>query len=128
MVVHEIDIDRVASLKAEGDPEVPRDSDGPEAVQVAAEPMQAEAGSVHVFGSFGVVQLVEDALDARDIRLRKSAAVVLLVEASQPAMAEVGDHRRTVRGAQSPATGSRSGAGTRSIERLPACLRAWARS
>ena len=111
MVVHEIDVDRVASLEAEDDPEIPRDSNGPEAVQVAAEPMQPEAGPVHVFGPFGVVQLVEDALDARDMRLRKSAPIILLVEAPQPAMAEVDDHGLTVRRASIAGDGFEVGHG-----------------
>lgn len=93
MVVDQVDIHGISALETEDDPQIPRDSHGPKAVEIAAQPMQPQPGSIHVFGTFGVVQLVENPPDPSNMGLWQPAAVILLLEAAQAAMAEVGDHR-----------------------------------
>lgn len=93
MVVDQVDIHGISALETEDDPQVPRDPHRPKAVEIAAQPMQPQPGAIHVFGTFGGVQLVEDPPDPSDMGLRQAAAVILLLEAAQVAMAKVSDHR-----------------------------------
>jgi len=92
MIIDEIDIEGVAFLETEYDPPIAADGDAPEAFQIAAQAMQAEALDVHVVNRDGGIQAAEQADDLLDQIGPQLAAVVMLEEASEPTMPNASDH------------------------------------
>ena len=130
MVVDQVNVNDIAAFESKDDPKIARYINSPEPAQVAPQAVEPPSWNSQILGLTRLIETFEYPVDADNVSLRQTAAIVSLVEAPQPAMAEVDDHRRTVRGAQSPATGSRSGSGSRSIRRarFSARFRARARS
>jgi hypothetical protein len=82
MVIHQIDILGVTGFETEDDPPVCTDGDGPEARQVAPEPMQPETGQIHVAHVAGFVQTSQNSLDLVHLIGPEMTPLASLVESS----------------------------------------------
>src|SRR3990172_5860418 len=92
MVVDQINIVRVASLEAEDDAPVCPDRHAPEALEVAFEAVQSEAGQVHVFRPPGAVQHEKDVFEFLEQIRADAFSVALLKQPFQPLMPEAFNH------------------------------------
>ena len=97
VVVEEIDVESSAVLEAENDPPIPADSDGPEALQVAFERVQAKTGEVEGSRRLGSVKRGENALDFTAQRCVDPARVTTFVEPFESAMPNAPDHSSIVK-------------------------------
>src|SRR5574337_1506710 len=88
VVVDQFNIVRVAFLEAENDTPVCPDSHAPEALEVAFETMQPEAGQVHVLGPPGAVQHEEDVFKFLEQLRADAFGVALLKQPFQPFRSE----------------------------------------
>jgi hypothetical protein len=61
MIVDEIDIECVAFLEAKNDPPIAADRDAPKALEIAAQPMQAQTHDLHVVDRNGGLQTGQQA-------------------------------------------------------------------
>lgn len=64
MIVLQINADSVFAIKGKGDPQVSSNRYAVRASTIALEPMKAIAGKVHIVGSNGRIEAVENASDS----------------------------------------------------------------
>jgi hypothetical protein len=93
MVVHEIDIERIAGIEPKDDPPVRPHGDCPEAAQVALERMQAESVYIQILSPQCCVQRGQDQPDTLDMLGRDATRIIVLVEPSQTPVAEARNYR-----------------------------------
>lgn len=92
MVVDQIDIMSVASIKAEDDTPIRSNSHSPEPGQVALERMQPETGQVHPADLVSLIETRENALNLFDLVRPDLAPIAFLVQPPQSAMPKAPDH------------------------------------
>jgi hypothetical protein len=88
MVVEQIEIEGIASLAAQDDAPVTGDLDGPEAVQLALERVEPEAGGIDIGHGRRSIQTAQDTPNLGHLVRPDAAAVALLEETLQRAMPE----------------------------------------
>ena len=93
MIVDELHVAGGAVREAEDDAPIGPHRDAPEALAVAFQRMQPEAGKIHVLHGSSRLQSRQDVLDLLDLLRCQPAAVARFVESLQPAVLETADHR-----------------------------------
>lgn len=83
VVINQIYIQSITVFKAEYDPPVGADGDGPEALEAAFEGVQLEARRVHIVREVGCVEPGKDTCYLVDILRRQLASIVIFKELSQ---------------------------------------------
>lgn len=97
MVIFQIHVVGVASLKAEGHPPVSPYGHCPHAFAVALERMQPKRGLLHIPYAAGLVQRRKDQPQTVNLIGFNLAGIVLFEQAPQALMAKALDHRPTVK-------------------------------
>jgi hypothetical protein len=92
MVVGQINVKCVASLKAKNDPPVGTHDDGPKAFKIANESVKTESRNVHVFDCYRRIQKTENIIDPLDMLWADAFAITIFEEAFKALVAEADDH------------------------------------
>ena len=93
VIVHQVDIDGIATFEPEHDAPVSGDINGVIARQRTTQQVQAIAGLVHVIDCPRYFEVTQDQFDPLQLNRIDPAAISLLVKAFEAAMPEANDHR-----------------------------------
>jgi hypothetical protein len=92
MVIDEIDVTGVSAFETKNHPPIPAYEHRPEALAIATQRMQPEAGSIHILGLGRSIEPRKDALYLGDEIRPYLAAIAAIIKALQATMFESSYH------------------------------------
>jgi hypothetical protein len=96
VIVNQINVKRIAVLKAKNDPPIGTYDHRPNTFKIANKRVKAETRTVHIFHRFRRIQEAENVFDLRDMGSAHTSVVAVLEKALKAFVAKADNHRTSV--------------------------------